>query len=119
MNIKDKRGRFIPFWVFLGVLGVLLIGSFITPIRIVLDDSFSRIESSATANGTPLLSCNNPNASGIMKATCFSLGGFMVIFIMYGLYVWISGMVAGAKKPGAIFAPRYRQLQAQQAALES
>lgn len=111
----NKKGRFVPFWVMFGILGVLLIGSFITPFRIVLDDVFLNIEDNAAANGTPLLSCTDPAASGIMKATCFSLGGFMVIFVLYALYYWVSGMTAGAKSPTPVFS---RRLSAVQAALE-
>lgn len=114
--MKDKRGRFAPFWVMLGVLGILLIGSFITPLRIVLDDSFARIESSAIDNGNPALSCTDSSASGIMRATCFTLGGFMVMFILYALYYWTAGMVAGAKSPTAVYSKRLSQAQA---ALES
>lgn len=105
------RARFVPFWIMLAVLGILLAGSFITPIRIVLDDAFDRIESSAIDNNTPLLSCTNSNASGIMKATCWSLGGFMVVFILYLLYQWITAMINGAKAKGPVFAPRLRRVQ--------
>lgn len=112
--MKDigKRGRFMPFWILFGIMGVLLIGSQITPLRIVLDDSFERIEDAAIANDNPKLSCTSEEASGIMKATCFSLGGFMVIFILYVLYSWITAMVNGAKKNGPVFAPRLRKMQA-------
>ncbi len=109
---KNKHGRFMPFWIMLGVLGVLLIGSFITPIRIVLDSAFENIEESAVANGTPELSCTNPNANPLLKATCFSLAGFLVLFIFPVLYSWITGMVNGSKAKGAVFAPRLRQMQA-------
>jgi len=112
MKNIGRRARFMPFWILLGVMGILLIGSQITPLRIVLDDSFERIEESATANGTPELSCTDPSASGIMKATCFSLGGFMVVFILYLLYSWVTGMINGAQKKVPVFAPRLRRMQA-------
>ena len=119
MESINKKGGFKPFFILFGILGILLIGIMITPLRLVLDDSFERIEESALANGTPELSCTNPNASGLMKGTCFTLGGFMVVFILYILYSWVNGMVAGAKSPRPIFSPRYKQQQAQLAALES
>jgi len=108
----NKNGRFAPFYVILGILGILLIGSFITPFKIVLDDIFGNIEESATANGNPALSCTDPSASGIMKATCFTLGGFMVVFILYTLYYWISGMVAGAKSPTPVYSSKLNMYKA-------
>lgn len=110
--MKDigKRARFMPFWIMLGILGLLLIGSFITPMKITLDTAFENIEDSATANGTPKLSCLSSEASGIMKATCFSLGGFVLV-IIYMIYQWVTGMIAGSKAKGAIFAPRLRRMQ--------
>lgn len=107
----NTKARFTPFWVMLGILGILLLGSFITPFKIVLDDTFHRIESNAIINDTPTLSCSNPDSEWYIKSTCFTLGGFMSVFIIYVLYNWVSGMVAGAKSPTAIFSPRYNQMQ--------
>lgn len=110
--LRDKNARFAPFYIMFAVLGILLLGSFITPFRIVLDNIFNNIQNTADAEqaaGNPNyanLSCTDPSASGIMKATCFSLGGFMVIFVLYGLYYWISGMVAGAQSPTPVFSNR-------------
>ncbi len=112
----NKKARFAPFWILLGVLGILLLGSFIPVFQISLDDVFSNIQDSADANGQPELSCTSSEASGIMKATCFTLGGFLFMFIVYSLFYWISGMVAGAKAKGPVFSPKYREAQA---ALES
>lgn len=117
----NKKGRFAPFWIILAVLGILLIGSFITPFRIVLDDIFENIQDNADAEeaaGNPNfanLSCTDANASVLMKGTCFTLGGFMVVFILYVLYTWISGMVAGAGARTPVYG---NKLNAYRAALE-
>ena len=102
----NKSARFVPFWVMFGVLGILLIGSFITPFKIVLDDIFRNIEINSSSNGTPTLSCKDPSATNIMKATCFSLGGFMFLFVGYLLYNWVSGMLTGAISPTPIISRR-------------
>ncbi len=106
----DKSGRFALFWAFFGVLGILLIGSFITPMQIVLDDVFRNIDDNATNNGNTL-SCSNVNAPNYIKATCFTLGGFIVMFILYILYYWVSGMIEGAKKRTPVLSQRYNQFQ--------
>lgn len=111
-NIKNKRGTFKPFWVLLALMGIMLIGSFINPIKITQDFIFQNIEDNAEANGTPEFSCTSPEAKPLMKATCFTLGGTLVFFVLYLLFMWISGMVAGAKANKPVFAPRYRQMQA-------
>jgi len=108
--LTNKQGRFAIFWILLGILGVLLIGSFITPINLVLDNTFNNMEESAIANGNHL-SCTDSEAPPLMKATCFTLGGFLVMFIFYLLYSWISGMINGATAPSAIFSPRYKAMQ--------
>jgi hypothetical protein len=107
----NKNARFKFFWVLFAILGILLIGALITPFRITLDNIFTRIEMNAIDNGTPELSCTSPNASGIMKATCFTLGGFLTMFILYLLYHWVSGMINGAKARGPVFAPKYKKMQ--------
>lgn len=111
MNINNKRGKFAPFWVILGILGIFLLGSFITPFRIVLDDSFERWENNAIAEGDTNLSPSNPDAHWWVKSTAFVLGGFMAVFVLYGLYNWISGMVNGARSSEPVFSKKYRALQ--------
>jgi len=108
--ISNKKGRFAPFWVFLAILGILLIGSFITPFKIVLDDTTDRLDSNAINNGNTL-SCSNPDSPWFIKSTCVTLQGFMVIFVLYLLYKWINGMYTGAKSKEAVFSPRYEQMK--------
>lgn len=106
------RARFMPFFIMLAILGILLIGSFITPLRLVLDNVFENFEDNAINNGDPKLSCTNSDSYWYIKSTCFTLGGFMVIFVLYILYQWVTAMTNGSKKNGPVFAPRYRKIQA-------
>ena len=115
--MKDKSARFMPFWIMLGLLGVLLIGAYITPFKIVLDDIFRNMNSNADSK----LTCTDPDAYWYIKSTCFTLGGFMVVFILYLLYNWVSAMVNGARHPGRIFSARNPEslLSERRLALES
>lgn len=109
--MKNKKARFAPFWILFGLLGVLLLGVMITPFKITLDDTFDRMDNNAIANGDTTLSCSDPNAKWYIKSTCFTLGGFMSIFIIYVLYSWVSAMYNGSKSKTAIFSPRYKAMQ--------
>lgn len=102
----NKKGRFMPFWILFGLLGIFLIGSFITPFKIVLDDVFENIETNSVNEADTKLSCTSDDAYWFMKATCFTLGGFMVIFVLYLLYQWVSAVTAGSMFPGPILSPR-------------
>ncbi len=116
-NNKNKKARFMPFWILLGLLGILLIGSFITPLRIVADDIFLRIESNAIENETPGLSCTNPDAPGWFKATCFTIGGILII-VIYILYQFVTAMINGSQSKVSLLSLRYRRQQQLQAALK-
>lgn len=107
----NKKARFAPFWIMLAIFGILLLGAFITPIKIMLDDIFLRFETNATANGDSKLGCSDADAYWYIKSTCFVLGGTLVLFILYVLYTWLTAMVNGAKSPDAIFAPKLKQMQ--------
>ncbi len=112
---KNKKARFIPFWILFCILGLLLLGAMISPMKYVLDDAFRNIEENAVNNGNDL-SCSNPNAPGWFKAVCFSLQGYVAMFFLYLIYMWVTSMTNGAKSKTAVFAPR---LEAQRRALES
>lgn len=103
----NKKGGFAPFWIMFGIFGVLLLGAFIVPFMITMDNSFRMFNSNPDAS----LTCNSENSAWHIKATCFTFQGMMPVFIIYVLYKWISGMINGSRAKGAIFAPRLREME--------
>lgn len=103
----NKKGRFPIFWVLFGLMIVLFVGSFITPFKYVLDNVFSNMNSNPNA----LLRCGSEDSLWYIKATCFTLQGFMIIFISYLLYVVVQAMINGATSKTPILSNRYRQRQ--------
>lgn len=113
--MKNNKGKFAPFWIMLGIFFILFIGALITPFKYVLDEVFKDMNSNSNVS----LRCNNPDAVWYVRATCFVLQGFMIVFILYLLYSVIDFISKGVTTKTPVISQRYNQIRSLREHLET